>query len=236
MKFFKVFAALALFVSLVPLSVGSAAESQESAPAKVKTESLNYAGEDFELVTWKNNDGSIYYTIPTKVKNKEKIAEYTNNYIKGKEFSVQGFKNDWSERYEDWDRDGKIQWSISGFNEEAYLYPVTQNRAVINDGLILASYAGSGNADKIIVSYSYTFNGTGVDLSYPPTLKKSSSKVYWTSDPIEDEWYVSTPSRGAEGKSRFLIFDTDIEASADIYKGSYIYRPSVSETIGYPLP
>ncbi|MGG3452702.1 hypothetical protein [Paenibacillus rhizolycopersici] len=234
MKFIKIFTALLLFVSLVPISVGLAAENQESGPDKVMTEKLNYEGESFELVTWKNNDGSIYYTIPTEVKNKEKIAEFTNNYIKGKEFSTQGFKHDWSEFYEEWERDGKIQWSVSGYNEEAYLAPITQNRAVINDGSILASYAGSGNADKIIVSYSYTFNGTGVDISYPPTLKKESSKVYWNSDPVPDVWYVSTPSKGAEGKSRFLILDTDIEASADIYKGSYIYRPSVSDTIGYP--
>ncbi|MFR9711101.1 hypothetical protein ACL02P_17225 [Paenibacillus sp. MB22_1] len=239
MKLLKVITVLLLFASMLPVSVISAADGQESAPIIVKTEKLNYEGENFELVTWKNNDGSIYYTIPTNVKNKEKIAEYTNNYImgdRGKEFSTQGWKHDWNEFYENWDRDGKIQWSISGFNEEAYLAPITENRVVINDGAILASYAGSGNADKIVVRYSYTFNGTGLDISFPPTLKVESTKVSWTSDAVTNTWYVSTPSKGGQGKSRLLILDTDIEAGADIYKGSYIYRPYVNDTLGYPYP
>lgn len=240
MKVRKAILAASLSFLLLPFSVGATSESfspnESKEPIKLVTENLNYGGEDFELVKWQANDGSIYYTIPTEVKNKEKIAEYANNYVEGEgnKISTRGTKNTWTEVYENDDRDGRIQWSVGGFNEDAYLYPITANRAVIEDGNILTNFYGSGNADKIIVSYSYVFNGTTVGVSYPPSLNSSSNKVYWSSSAITNQWYVSTKTYGAEGSSRTLYFDTDIEASADIYKGPNIYRPRVTDTIGYP--
>ncbi|MDU5142555.1 MAG: hypothetical protein E6230_10240 [Paenibacillus dendritiformis] len=104
---------------------------------------------------------------------------------------------------------------------------------VVQDGLISTHYMGPGNPDQIVVSYSYTFKGLGISLSYPPELTKEETKISWTSRPVINEWYVATDSLKAEAGSRVHMDGVEIETSADVYKGSYIYRPRVSEYISW---
>lgn len=234
MKFRKGLIVASLSIFLLPYNSGFAASetvnsNQATGLSLVATEFLNYEGEHFELVTWQATDGTIYNTIPTEVKNKKDIAEFVDNYLKEDQISTFASTDDWSENYDESERDGRLQWYLSGYYEASLIPPITAHKRVINDGLMVASYGGSGNADKILLSYSYTFNGLTLSISAPPSLTKSGDKVSWKSQPVTNEWYVSTPSLGAKAESRTMTFDTDIVGEAEIYKGSYIYRPNVSD-------
>lgn len=226
-------------ISLLSFSISSSyatassSNEVEKAPTIVSTENLNYAGEDFELVKMQASDGTFYYTIPTEVENKGVITDYVNNHLKDElnpdRMSIMGTTFPWSESYDKSDREGRLQWNVSGFHENAYLAPITANRKVINDGQFLASFGGSGNPDKIYVSYSYTFKGTTLSISAPPSLNEKNDKITWKSDAYTGTWFASGKTLGAEASSRTLMYNTDIAAEAEIYKGSYVYRPYVRD-------
>lgn len=232
-------------ISLLLLSNGtfsasaeSVSPSESSEPSVVSTEQLFYNGEDFELVTWEAEDGTLYYTIPTDVENKEEIAEYTDSLLNDQgttevadQVALRGTTLPWSRDFDTRDRDGRLQWAVSGFYESAYLYPITADRRVINDGILQTGYDGSGNPDKILLRYSYTFSGTSLTVSAPPSLSKTNNTVSWQSQPVQNTWYLSTKSIGAEATSRTLMFNTKINMEGEIYKGSYIYRPSISDSV-----
>ncbi|MBN3525181.1 hypothetical protein [Paenibacillus apiarius] len=231
---------LSCFAFLSISSSGFAAEDdfKKMSLEKVNTTQHEILGEKFELITWKDDKGNLIHTIPTKVKNKQAVAGYADEIIKNnteEKIVPLGTVRNWSHNLKGSSTDSRINWKISGYNEEAYLYPITTNKMKIHDGIINTHYMGSGNADKIVVSYSYTFSGTTISISYPPALEKKENKVSWTSLPIENQWYAVTESHGAEGNSRTFLHGTDIETSADIYKGSLIYRPRITKHISYPL-
>jgi hypothetical protein len=209
--------------------------NDSSEPVLLRTEHLIYSGEKFDLLEWKATDGTVFYTVPTEVENKDEISQYVNKYIEKDQnlnrIVPMGAKLDWEEEYDRSSGDGRIQWTVKGFSENAIFAPITQSQRVIHDGLLLGSYQGKGNADKIYLRYSYTFNGMSLSISYPPSLNPSGDKVYWESKaPVTNSWYFSTTTIGAKAESRFPMSPTDINAEAEIYKGSYVYRPYIKDT------
>ncbi|ALP36931.1 hypothetical protein ASL14_12890 [Paenibacillus sp. IHB B 3084] len=228
--------ATVLAASLVPSSSYAESVGENDGMKQLSSQQHELNGEKFDLVTWKDGNGNLIYTIPTEVKQKSEIAAYANNLVNpNRDIQPQGFKYAWSANRSNTDDKGRLDWSVSGYNEEAYLYPATQNQMVINRGTLQSYYTGSGNADKTIMSYSYTFNGASVEISYPPSLSLSNDTVSWTSDPVENQWYVTAPTLSASAGSRTFFTRGKIEATSDIYKGSYIYRPRVTKELSYPV-
>ncbi|CAH8720247.1 hypothetical protein M5W83_20870 [Paenibacillus thiaminolyticus] len=230
---------LACLLFLGSSNVGFAAdEATEKKPLqKINTTEYKVNDDVFELITWKDEHGSKVYTVPTKVKNKLAVAEYVNNIIEKENNKEKilplGVTYPWTRNISGSSTDSRINWKISGYNEVAYFYPITENTMVVQAGLISTHYTGPGNPDQIVVSYSYTFKGLGISLSYPPELTKEETKISWTSRPVLNEWYVATDSLRAEAGSRVHMDGVEIETSSDVYKGSYIYRPRVSEYISW---
>jgi hypothetical protein len=245
MKFRKGLLKIGLLLASISLllipSVNTFATSEDTRlnnsfePVLLKTEHLSYSGEKFDLLEWKATDGTVFYTVSTEVENKDGIAKYVNRYIEKDQnlnrIVPMGARLDWAEEYDKSSGDGRIQWTVRGFSENAIFAPITQSQRVVHDGMILASYQGNGNADKIYLKYSYTFNGVSVNISYPPELEYSGDKVYWEAPaPVTNSWYFSTTTIGAKAESHFPMSQTDISAEANIYKGSYVYRPYIRDT------
>ena len=136
----------------------------------------------------------------------------------------------WSKSLSNTDYSGKVNWSTGGYSELAYLKPATADKLHVSEGNIKVTYTGSGVPDKIVSSYSYVFSGLTIGLSYPPTLSASSNTVSWKSQPITKQIFVSHKTHWAEGTSRTALYKVTLSAAADIYKGSYIYRPRAVHT------
>ncbi|NEZ45529.1 hypothetical protein [Paenibacillus alvei] len=201
-------------------------------------------GEKFEVLTWLDNDnGSLMYTVPTKVKNKQAVAQFVDelagkksNHRENPPFSTLGFKTKWSRDltgYATNNNDAKITWKTSGYNESAFFYPITTQEMVVNEGTVSAYWNGSGNADKIVLSYQYKFTGLNVVLSFPPALQEIGDTVKYTSSPIEDQWYLITTSESGKAETRGVFTGSELKTNADIYKGGYIYRPTIETKISF---
>ncbi|OBY76398.1 hypothetical protein BBG47_27355 [Paenibacillus sp. KS1] len=201
-------------------------------------------GEKFEVLTWVDNDnGSLMYTVPTKVNNKQAVAQFVDelagkktNYGEEPSHSTLGFKTNWSRDltgYATNSNDAKITWKTSGYNEDAFFYPITTQEMVVNEGNISAYWNGSGNADKIVLSYQYKFTGFNVVLSFPPALQEIGDTVKYTFSPVDDQWYLITTSESGKAESRGLFTGADLKTNADIYKGGYIYRPTIETKVKF---
>lgn len=212
-------------------------KDEESKLKRVNTEVHKVGKETFQLITWEDENGNLIYTIPENVKNKEEVAKYADSLIYGEPTDISAqYDASWSRNLTKYDSSGygKTEWSVSGKNHWDEFYPALEHYVQVYSGTLKNYYMGSNLADKIVVYYSYTFSGTSLEYSYPPSLTKSGSKVSWKSSPVYDTWYVTTTSHGAKATSNWDMDATVLEAGSDIYKGSYIYRPLASATIGYP--
>ncbi|MGG4553406.1 hypothetical protein, partial [Paenibacillus humicus] len=233
---------LAVIVCMsLPFSNASAAGKS----TMVLKESANYElnGEEFEVQTWEDLYGQQTLLVPTEVQNKTEVARFVDNLLKkgtaipnkGSSIRPYGQLYNWTRSdlagYASNSKDAKLTWSTSGYGEVAYLYPITTHVNAVKAGTLRSTWLGSGNADKIVVSYSYKFNGVTVSLSYPPSLTASSNTVSWTSLPVTSTWYVNSTSEAASAESRTMLTSVDLTATSDIYKGSNIYRPKISFNI-----
>lgn len=223
----------------MPLSYASA--NEDSSPTLIDTKTYEVKGEKFDLQTWVDKYGNKTFTIPSEVQNKEIVSEYVDGLLeKEPTFSTFGTKYDWTRSgvnemiaYAPNSSSAKINWATNGYSELAYLYPITTNVMKVNSGSLKTSWLGTGNADKIVLSYKYKFNGVTLSISYPPALTGSSDTVSWTSLPVTGTWYVNTTSEAASAESRTSITSTELTASSDIYKGSNIYRPKVESKVSF---
>lgn len=230
--------ALSLILALSTEGESASAEEINTEIEKYNVETYEVKNDEYELITWKDSNNQEYYTISSDVKDKIAVTEHANKIIDEKQehdFQTRGAKDNWSKSLTGYDRDGTIHFTFAGFNESAIFHPITTNRIVINDGSLTSKYLGANNPDKSILYYSYEFNGTTVSISYPPSLSMTKDKVSWKSSAVQNEWYVNSKTLGAEGHSRTLLTSAEVIAGSDIYKGSYIYRPNVKDTINYPI-
>ncbi|WP_066297578.1 hypothetical protein [Bacillus sp. FJAT-29937] len=224
---------LSVTLALAPIHGAEAAET-ENELTKISTETLTYEGETFELEKWKDENDVEIYTIATDVENKEAIAEFVNQLINEPVISPMGFKNNWSKSFYDVDSWGKFDWNPSGFNEQAYLAPITADRIYINAGNLNAYYTGSGLPDKLVVFYSYEFSGFSLLIGAAPAASKSSNTVSWKSEPVTGTWYINTKSHWAEAKAHGpTLVGVTLSGGADVYKGSNIYRPYDSQYVRF---
>lgn len=116
------------------------------------------------------------------------------------------------------------RWQTSGYRDVRI--PPLWDKHRVNNGSLRANYNGSGNADRIILSYSYTFNGYVGTYSFAPGLTRSSKTVSWRSAPVSNRSYLSTTSLWAEG-SALVLNNLELRSTPEIYKGSRIYRPDL---------
>ena len=229
------------FLFLLSPNLASAAEGDSKTSDPVVTvENLSVGGENFELSSWiDEQSGQVIYTISSEVKDKVMVAEYVNELIENRNQKIElmneeeGKKYNWSRSLANTNGLGRVTWGVSGYSEAAYLYPITEDVMRVNDGELYAGFSGAGLADKIILDYSYTFNGTTLTISIPPALTKTSNKVSWKSSTITGKWYVNTASLWAKATSRVSLNSTEIRYGADIYKGSNIYRPNTYASISF---
>jgi hypothetical protein len=228
---------LTLIFGLLP-GFGFAQEKDEKTKLKrVKTEVHKVGKDTFQLITWEDENGNLIYTIPDNVKNKEEVAKYADSLIYGEPTDISVNYYGWSRNLSKYDSTGygKTEWSVSGKNYYEPLYPALEHYVQVYSGTLKNYYMGSNLADKIIVYYDYTFSGTMLEFSYPPSLSRSGSKVSWKSSPVYNVWYVTTTSHGAKATSNWDMDATSLQAGSDIYKGSYIYRPLAKASIAFPV-
>ncbi|MDQ0659680.1 hypothetical protein [Paenibacillus sp. W2I17] len=223
----------------VPLSYASAKEN--SSLTLIDTKSYEVEGEAFDVQTWLDEYGNKTFTIPSEVKNKELVSEYVDNLLeKEPTISTFGTKYDWSRSgvnelnaFAPNSSSAKITWATNGYSELAYLYPITTNVLKVDSGSLKTSWLGTGNADKIVLSYKYRFNGVTLSISWPFAVTPNSDTVTWTSLPQTGTWYLNTTSESATAESRTSITSVLLTASSDIYKGSNIYRPKVESKVSF---
>lgn len=213
-----------MFLFLILPSIGLAEETPTQ--KQVTTKEYSFNGENFEVQTWKDENGEEVYAISTDVKDKIKVAAYVDSLLGENLMTPMGPRLGWSRNLRDVHGSGVIEWSVTGYAEAALTAPVLPNVMRVNNGTIVATYTGAGVADKIILNTKYKFNGLTMSLSYPPSLSSSSNTVTWKSASVTGQWYVNTRSLWAEGASRSSFPSVELTGGADIYKGSNIYRPS----------
>lgn len=223
----------------VPLSYASAKET--SSLTLIDTKSYEVEGETFDVQTWLDDYGNKTFTIPSEVKNKELVSEYVDKLLeKEPTISTFGTKFDWSRSgvkelnaYAQNSSSAKITWATSGYSELAYLYPITTNVLKVDSGSLKTSWLGTGNADQIVLSYKYKFNGVNLSISWPFTISPGSDTVEWSSLPKTGTWYINTTSESASAESRIGLGSVELTATSDIYKGSNIYRPKVESKVNF---
>lgn len=103
----------------------------------------------------------------------------------------------------------------------------------VNNGKINANFTGSGNADKMLLNYSYTFSAVNLVISIPPSLTRNDKTVFWKSKTIPKTRYASANSLWAEGYSRGILQNTQVRGGSEVYKGSTVYRPDMYSKINF---
>lgn len=224
---------LTLIFALTPLDLANAKSNSDLTLIENKTYELN--GEQFILETWEDANGNLSYTIPTEVNDKASVSEFTDKLLQEKSpITPQGEIYNWyRDDMKEYDRKADLSWSTRGFSDWAYLYPATANVMGVKKGKIKATWQGRGNADKIVVNYRYTFKGTTLILSAPPSISFGDDVVDWTSEPFENTWYTNIPTEAASVSSRTFITGINLYARADIYVGSDLYRPVIRDTVNW---
>ncbi len=225
----KVGLSLLLAVSLVPLNSAFAEEGLRV----VEKKTYEVEGETFEVVTSKDEHGTLTYTVPTDVINKEAVAEFVSGLADTSSINPPSISPlsygpyPWSDTVQGTDRSGTVTWDIGGSNKKDLLNKTTMT---IKNGRLKAVYTASGTADSIVVAYDYTFSTSGLTLEFP-FLKTEKDKVSWTSEPVENTWLIDTTTHGGEASTYFLMNNAKLEARADIYKGINIFRPVARKTV-----
>ncbi|MCM3632628.1 hypothetical protein [Paenibacillus camelliae] len=232
-KFFLLALSVVTALAILPVSTASASSSGLTL---IKTEEHEFKGEVFQIQTLKDGDGIEYTRIPTPVENKVEIAEYVENLKNPSKIVPFAGTTDWTRNISNSSSNATVSMTTSGETYFSLIPPITEDTLTINQGSMTGYWFGSGNADKIVLSYKYEFSALLITLSFPPMLVKDSSTLSWTSLPIEDEWNVTAQTETATGKSRFQMNGVTITAYADVYKGNNVYKPKASTYVMYSSP
>lgn len=212
-------------------------ESQSSSSLQLlKTETHVVGNESFELEIWIDNNGEEIYSVSQEVEDKQAVADYVDKLVEERtpgSMTTMGTKINWSNSLQNVDKQGKVNWNVGGYSQYGTFAGINPDVIRVNDGTLKATFTGSGNADKLLVYTKYTFNGATISIAKSPALSGTSRTVEWKSLPVNGKWYLNTKSLWAEGRSRVLISSVEINAGAEIYKGSNIYRPNIYHKIPF---
>ncbi|MBD1383579.1 hypothetical protein [Metabacillus arenae] len=214
----------------------------------VKTNEIKVENQTIEVETI-NDNGVEIQVIKTDVKeaDKEKIAKaIEEKYTPDEKVSYDKKTSLYKVESEDiastasclftdttgpvygYDRDGRTTNKVTtcrNHNDFIGTRTVGTNRG----GAIESHFFGSGNADKIYLLASYSWSGIGItSISFPPSVGfgKVGSTVNWKSSSITGTWLGKTIHEEVSATAFGNISYMDITSKAEIYKGSYIYRPS----------
>ncbi|MBU5349153.1 hypothetical protein [Paenibacillus lautus] len=239
--------AAAFFTISLPINFVNA--DSNSGLTLVQTKSYELNGEQFEVETWRDVYGNEIHSIPTNVENKSEVSEYVKNLISDEnEANKISYEDEvftplantelfaWTKPYlsavDHVNNNARVELRTSGYNEYNHPGDIVNTMAV-NNGTMRGEWLGAGTADKIVLRYSYEFTGGTITISYPPSLQKSGTTVSWSSDPVPNVWFLNTSTEAARANS-ILFSGLNIKAASDIYKGSNIYKPTITEKINFP--
>ncbi|MCU6713064.1 hypothetical protein M6D81_30630 [Paenibacillus sp. J5C_2022] len=233
----------------------TASDNKESSAAMqvIHLEQHRANGDTFTIKTYKSNDGSIFYTIGDRVKDKKKVSELADSIIKKKLESREKLFNAGKLNY------GTLSAVDSGCNshddeatdpnessatnrtwgtscwESDSTWPTHTNWSLEFSGTQKASWSAADPfyPEKIVLSQTTSYSGFNMSIGIPPSWEKSGKTISWKSAPIENEWFVvvTRPKNEVTWTSPFaIVTDADVTDSADIYvedgPGVRIYRPT----------
>lgn len=234
----------AIAIMCVSLPIGSASANGSSNLSLVDSKSYELNGEQFEVRTWKDSDGTKIYTVPTEVRNKTEVADFVGNLIKGEqkpEITPFGVGFNWSRELEGYDLTApdkaKILWRASGYSSVGPVGSYNYSEMGVNQSELKAFYLPTGYPDKMYLSYSTTYNGISASVTFSDkpsiTFSPSTNTITWKSDPMSGDWLIVTSSDPSHATSYIGITSTAIQANTEIYMGKNVYKAQVSEKIGY---
>lgn len=232
-KVFKVFITVFLLSSLVASHSFAEGENQVNPFEKLKSEVHTLNGEKFEVITWKDKNGVISYTVPTEVSNKADVANYVTQLVDNKAITPRGLVNDWSRDVNAYDtKDARVTIKTSGYSDKAAFKPVTADLLRVNKGTQTAAWLGSGTPQKIVSSYEYEFTGVKLAITVPTILEVWKDTVKYQSLPVEKtSIHVLTTEYAYAETHLGMIDNVKVKAIADIYVGSRTYRPQVETKV-----